>query len=427
MRGIVSTEARQMRADATLDDSYIPRPNVSPPSKTRILLTGATGFLGSFLLEALLRLTNDDIVVLVRGQNDEHARTRLRAALAKTGMSAESVSAAILTRIRILCGDISTPDLGLSDAQWRDLSNSVTSIYHSAAEVDYLNTYRELRAANVTGTKEILRLCCSGQPKELNYISTTFIFGWTVIGKKKESARNAEMDGLDFGYPQSKWVAEQLVYEAEKRGLRTRVFRPALITASESGHYMRGDISSRVVGYMIRHQVSINSENQLSFLPVDICANNIVAISMLNDFRQTTFHLTAKSYYTMETVCNLITELFGYQFNYTDTDGFVVHLNQNCTSDDDLFPLVAFFKNSREKFKSMSHMRYDNAIYETYCDKSTLAKSEPDLEKTVTWLVSFLVSAGLIPAPPHLPHADLPVGPLQLVPCSRFTITQSEN
>jgi thioester reductase-like protein len=397
MQAIEDTEAEQMRVDTELNASCIPKPNSSPPRKRTVLLTGATGFLGSFLLEALLRLSDDRIVALVRGQSEEHARSRLETALTKTGMTSSRVSKAIETRLQTVCGDIDQENLGLSEDQWSSFSDDITTIYHCAAEVDYLKTYQELRAANVTGTEEIIRLCCSGRTKELNFISTTFIFGWTVIGQKKETARNANMDGLNFGYPQSKWVAEQLVYEAEKRGLKTRVFRPALITASESGHYMRGDITTRVLGYMIRHQVSIDSVNQLSFLPVEICANNIVAIALQDDFRQTTFHLTAGKYYSMETACHLITKLFGYEFIYTDTDAFVDHVNNNCTPDDDLFPLIAFFNNSRDKFKAMSHMRYDNAFYRAYCERSALSKPEPDLEKTVTWLVSFLSSSGLIP------------------------------
>ncbi|MGI9516623.1 MAG: non-ribosomal peptide synthetase, partial [Pirellulaceae bacterium] len=408
MLAIVDTEARQMRDDTELDASCVPLPAVPTPRHKTVLLTGATGFLGSFLLEALLRLSDDTVIALVRGQNMEHARSRVETALAKTGMTSSQVTRVMQSRVQVICGDIAEPNLGLSPDQWNALSEDVTTVYHCAAEVDYLKTYQELRAANVCGTSEIIRLCCTGQAKELNFISTTFIFGWTVIGIKKETSRNADMDGLNFGYPQSKWVAEQLVYAAEKRGLKTRVFRPALITASESGHYMRSDITTRVLGYMIRHQLSVDSENQLSFLPVEICGNNIVAISLLDDFGQTTFHLTADEYYSMKTVSRCMTELFGYEFAYTDTDGFVEHVNNNCTVDDDLFPLIAFFNNSREKFKSMSHMRYDNADYRAWCDRSTLAKTEPDLEKTVTWLVSFLSAAGLIDPPPTSPSGDEP-------------------
>lgn len=403
MQAIVNSEADQMRRDMSLSSDCIPMPYPPQPAQRTILLTGATGFLGSFLLEALLRLSDVPIIVLVRGQSDEHAKHRVETALAKTGASSNRVAQAILGRIQPLCGDIAQSNLGLSKSQWNALSRNVTTVYHCAAEVDYIKTYRELHPANVAGTEEIIRLCCSGQAKELNHISTTFIFGWSVIDRKWESSCNPGMTGLDFGYPQSKWVAEQLVFEAEKRGLRTRIFRPALITASESGHYMRGDINTRILSFMIRHGVSVEAENQFSILPVEICANNIIAIALLDDFRKTTFHLTAEKYYSMESVTRLIGELFAYEFTYTDSDGFVDHVNQHCSNDDDLFPLVSFINNIREKFKSTSHMRYDNADYRAYCEKSPLSKPEPDLQKTVTWIVSFLVSVGLVHPPSRLP------------------------
>ncbi len=405
LQRLVNAEAKQMREDTSLNASYMPKPYIAPVSGTVTLLTGATGFLGSFLLEALLRLCDDPIVVLVRGQHHDHAKLRVSTALTKTPISPDVVSAAMRGRVQVLCADISQANLGLSQDQWATLTKSITTVFHCAAEVDYVKTYQDLRPANVTGTREVIRFCCSERTKELNFISTTFVCGW--LGQKLESFRNTDMRGLDFGYAQSKWVAEQLVYEAEKRGLKTRVFRPAFITASESGHFSRSDIVTRVLGYMIRHELSFDSENQVSFLPAEICANNIVAISLLDDTQNTTFHLTASKYYSMATVSRLINALFAYEFSYTDTDGFIDYMKQNCNSDDDLFPLLAFFENSREKFKSMSHLRYDNRFYKTCCELSELSKPEPELEKTVNWIVSYLTSNGLIEAPLHPPDYSL--------------------
>ena len=66
----------------------------------------------------------------------------------------------------------------------------------------------------------------SGRAKVLNHISTTFIFGWSVKETLNEADTNPEMEHLDFGYSQSKWVSEQVVLNAMQQGLQARIFRP---------------------------------------------------------------------------------------------------------------------------------------------------------------------------------------------------------
>ena len=74
------------------------------------------------------------------------------------------------------------------------------------------------------GTNEVLRLAFEGRSKEFNYVSTTFVFGWAVKSVLYETDFNKNMELLDFGYSQSKWVAEQVVADARSRGLSTRIF-----------------------------------------------------------------------------------------------------------------------------------------------------------------------------------------------------------
>jgi len=54
-------------------------------------------------------------------------------------------------------------------------------------------------------------------PKAFNYVSTTFVFGWAVKSVLYETDLNENMELLDFGYSQSKWVAEQVVVDARRR------------------------------------------------------------------------------------------------------------------------------------------------------------------------------------------------------------------
>src|SRR6266508_3439466 len=89
----------------------------------------------------------------------------------------------------------------------------------------------------IEGTRELLRFSFAGRRKAFHHISSTFIFGWTAKGTLVEHDNNLEMENLDFGYSQTKWVAEQLIFAAERQVLRVRVYRPSLLSASTQGNW----------------------------------------------------------------------------------------------------------------------------------------------------------------------------------------------
>ena len=105
------------------------------------------------------------------------------------------------------------------------------------------------------------------------------MFGWAVKKVLYETDMNENMELLDFGYSQSKWVAEQVVMDARRQGLETRIFRPALVSPSVTGGGNNFDIAVRLVAFMVNHGIGVDALNQVSFVPADITANNIVAIS----------------------------------------------------------------------------------------------------------------------------------------------------
>ena len=396
---VAERDALAMRADAVLPAGIHPtgRPAASLGQGTgAVLLTGATGFLGAYLLDALLRLTGQPIVVVARGHDVRHARRRVATALARAEGAAH-VDFELDPRVEVLHGDIAAPRLGLSSLAWRGLAERVGAVIHCGAEVDYVKTYGEVRGPNVSSTREVIELSCSGAPKTLHHISSTFVFGWTPAPCMSEGDFNPGMQGLDFGYTQSKWVSEQLIVQASALGLDARIYRPAFVTASRHGHYAREDILARVLSYMIRHGVSVDAGNQLSLLPVDVCAQNIVALALIDDPGARVFHLTTDGYYTMEMACRCITDRYGYEFEYVGIASMVDHMNRFCGPDDVLFPLVAFFRSNSHKIDSMRDKRYDNRNYRAARARSTRAWPEPALADTMTWLVEFLRREHLIP------------------------------
>ena len=81
-------------------------------------------------------------------------------------------------RVIPVCGDLGQPNLGLTPELWDVLASEIDTVFHNGATVNYLFNYDRMRDANVLGTNEVLRLAFEGRPKELNYVSTTFVFGW---------------------------------------------------------------------------------------------------------------------------------------------------------------------------------------------------------------------------------------------------------
>jgi thioester reductase-like protein len=360
------------------------------PDKT-ILLTGGTGFFGPFLINSLLEQSDESIYVLVRAGSIEEGMNRLREAFHTIDPSAEQVNA-FEDRIRPVCGDLSKPKLGLSDKDWDFLSRAIHSIYHNGAYVNYMMDYESMRQINVNGTKEVIELALTSKVKVLNYVSTTFIFGWSAKETLQESDSNEKMEYLDFGYSQSKWVSDQVVLKAMEEGLQARIFRPALISPSVNGKGYNFDISIRLLSFMLKYGIGTSAQNQVSFTPADLAANNLVAISLLDESVGLTFHLTRDQYSTMQDVTDMLAVLAGTTFENYDLKSFVPEVVNRCEKHDLLFPLLNFLVKSVDNISAMEFKRYDNSNYQKYRNLSPWGKADPPLEEVVKGIFLFMKS-----------------------------------
>ena len=104
------------------------------------LVTGGSGFLGSFVVRDLLEDGFERVVVLVRGRDAEAAAARLRA----LWWERPELAGEIGRRIRVVCGDICSERLGLAAAEYESLAGQVTHIVHAAAEIGVNETARPI-------------------------------------------------------------------------------------------------------------------------------------------------------------------------------------------------------------------------------------------------------------------------------------------
>lgn len=411
MRGVLArgrealdSDQDQMVADAAALPAALPARAHHPAVPERLLMTGATGFLGPHLLAALLARTALPITVIARGTDEAAARQRVAVALAgvEPGMAEAARS-----RVEVLCGDLALPDLGLAPEQLAALGAAPLAIYHNGAQVDYVQTYRALRPANVLGTLRLLELAQSWPVSHFHHVSSTFIFGWTRKPVLHESDANADRTGLDFGYSQSKWVAERLVAAAAGRGLPCTVYRPSLISVPGSLRGDCNDVAARLLAFMIRHRVAVDTPNQLSLVPADALARNLVGISLRGEATGASYHLTADRYYSLTNLTRQIGSDFGYRFRELSIAGFIAELNRLARPEDPVFPLLDFFNRSAPHIAAMTLKRYDNSRYRAARDRLADAVPDPDLGTLAARLVRFLEAQGWlkpdsVPAAPAL-------------------------
>ncbi|MEV0610588.1 amino acid adenylation domain-containing protein [Polymorphospora rubra] len=280
---------RILRADSELDPAIRPAGPPADPAGP-LLLTGATGFVGAFLLRELLDRTTNRVVCLVRGTSDEHARERLVAALHRWSAYHPQVE----SRVDVVAGDLGAPHLGLSADRFAELAGTVGAIYHNGADVNAVHPYQAMRRTNVDGTREIIRLACTGPTTPLHHVSTMSIFKVDAFDRWiDESSIQAEPpSSMSNGYGQSKWVAENLVREVSRRGLPTTIHRMAKVSwDTVTGTSNSADQFNRLIAAAVEVGAAPDFDYSMTLTPVDRVAAGIVDIAARPDAVGGCYHL----------------------------------------------------------------------------------------------------------------------------------------
>ena len=291
-----SSEQINLRSEAILELEDCPEvwPRDLTTEPARIFLTGATGFLGTFLLADLLRQTTADIYCLVRSNNALEGHRKIQRYLVQALLWQDEFA----TRIKPVVGDLALPQLGLSPETFDELCATLDSIYHNGAMVSMIHPYQEHKAANVQGTREIIRLASHGKIKPLHYVSTLSVFthkgAEPVLTIREQESIDDYAEQLKGGYDQSKWVAEKLVQTARSRGLPVAIYRPGRFTGhSQSGVWRPEDLLCRMIKGCIQLGSSplLVLDEKMEMTPVDYVSQAIVALSRRRASYGQAFHL----------------------------------------------------------------------------------------------------------------------------------------
>ncbi|CAF1203366.1 unnamed protein product [Didymodactylos carnosus] len=338
----LSSSNSSWKEDIKLDPSIV----ANEPEVDGIFLTGCTGFLGAYLLGELLTQTSKcKIYCLVRSFKSE----KITQILTYYDLWKSSFDK---NRIVTVIGNLTHPQLGLSDDEWTQLSSKIDVIYHCGAMVNHIKDYETHRATNVQGTIEIIKLACSKRIR-LNYISTL-----SVLSAENNNLLYEFQLQKTGGYTQSKWVAEALVTQAKDRGLPITIFRPGMISwCSTSGKCNEQDWLYRLFTGLIHHGSAPDVDSMMDLSPVDYVSKVIIELGQQKTSINEIYNIhNSNKMISFKTIWNGICDVMREAPQYVEFDewweGVLAKIEQDRTNNKFLNGLLLFQNGISEDGKS---------------------------------------------------------------------------
>jgi amino acid adenylation domain-containing protein/thioester reductase-like protein len=263
-----------------------------------VLLTGATGYLGSYLLRELLADQDREVSVLVRGADERIARARLGEVLCHYFGVRHGAELRDNPRLTVQAGDLRRDDLGLSSKAYDRMAKNVQAIFHCAANVKHFGHYWEFDADNVAATGRLLKLAAhrAAAPADFHLVSTL-----SVCGKAPEKGFRlfTEYDGAsevldDNYYIRSKQEAEKLVVAARRNLANACIHRVGNLVFAFDGGPLQLNIRENAFFRQLAAFLQLGAvpdDSHLWQCHVDVVARGIVLLAGAANLTNETYHL----------------------------------------------------------------------------------------------------------------------------------------
>lgn len=323
-----------------------------------LMLTGATGYLGSHILADYLDHDGGIAWCLVRGKDQKDSERRLQEMLSFYFGDKYSKT----DRIRVLCGDLQKDHLGLTAQEYASLQESVNTVINCAASVKHYGTYQHFHEVNVVSVQRLIRFCQASGAK-LIHTSTVSVSG-NSFGDDF-SSNHSQVDAefsesmLYFGqslenvYVRSKFEAEKAVLEAMAEGLQANIMRVGQLSNRYSDGVFQKNHESNAYLKRLKAMADLgkipeNLRRQYTeFTPVDKAAQAIMLITRSFSNEQTVFHIENPHFVFVQELAARFTQL-GYPVQFVSQHAFSELIEEMGRNEDSAYLLESFINDLDE-------------------------------------------------------------------------------
>ncbi len=260
-----------------------------------LFLTGATGYLGSYIATGLLREHPDRLALLVRAEDQDKAERRLWKSL-QLHMEFDEFIGYVRNRVDIYLGDLTAPNLGLSDNEYTTLTRTMTSVIHCAASLNRKSAKACLNV-NLRGTLQMVKLARAAHNdhglRRFSDISTV-----AVAGKRAHEVvtepHSIEWSRSDYDpYARTKKFCEHMVHELLP-DVPCTVFRPSIILGdSRHPQTTQFDMVRAFVWLAQLPILPFDGSWKADIVPADYVSAAVVAIHQKDNPKYDTYHLSS--------------------------------------------------------------------------------------------------------------------------------------
>lgn len=326
-----AVDVQEQTAPLIFKDLMEPSPlevsqTVKPLPMTSVLLTGATGYLGSHVLYELLTTTTAHIYCLIRPS----AHTTIEEKLID---SMQFYFGSVFTdqikgRITVIQGDLGKQRLQLSDEDEQMIMEEITTIIHCGADVRHFGPADHFNNVNVNGTRYLLEIAKRKPGVHFHYVSTIGIpeelaaIQWGPNEEKGNFNYDVKLDNV---YTQSKLEAENLVRNAVQDAIPVSIYRVGNLSChSETGKFQR-NIDDNAFYRMIKSMLYLGktptAQWHVDFTPINYASQALVSLAAQSAANGHVFHLCNPVSITYFELIDTIKEL-GYDLTIVSTQEY---------------------------------------------------------------------------------------------------------
>jgi nucleoside-diphosphate-sugar epimerase len=290
-----------------------------------IVVTGATGFLGSHFVREWLRTESSHVFALARAKDKRSAATRIAAALEDAQLASGTTAQALPSNWATIEGDVTQPLAGIPHERVEQLrARGVEVFWHFASDLRYEHYNHEAtRRINVEGALHALALAIELGIKRFVYVSTAYVCG-REAGLIKETLVPSDQE-FSNGYEASKAEAERLlVAECERLGLPLTILRPSIVIGPRSTQSAYGSetglfslihavmwIRSSQSGQQAHLRIPSCPAAEINFIPVDCVVSDMLGLANSGFGSQPIYHLTSSVSVTVAQCWRVLSDVFG--------------------------------------------------------------------------------------------------------------------